>query len=161
MQTIEIVQADLENVDHQRDVVMLIDAYARDPMGNGSPLPIEIQQKLVPGLRNHPTSLVLLAYFVGDPVGIAVCFTGFSTFMAKPLINIHDLAVLDGYRGHGVGKLLLEAVEEQARARGCCKVTLEVLENNQRAKGLYESVGFGCVQYQQAAGSALFMAKSL
>jgi len=44
-------------------------------------------------------------------------------------------------RGRGVGRALLAAVEERARARGCCTITLEVLEGNTRARALYASCG--------------------
>jgi len=89
-----------------------------------------------------PTALVLLALVDGSPVGIAVCFFGFSTFRAQPLLNIHDLAVLPDWRGKGIGKALLAAAEERARKRGCCKLTLEVQETNRRALALYETFGF-------------------
>ena len=39
--------------------------------------------------------------FIDKPVGLATTFEGFSTFAAKPLINIHDIAVLPDYRGRG------------------------------------------------------------
>ena len=133
MEPIEIVEADLDRDDHQRSVLNLIDAYARDPMGNGEPLPSRVKNELIPGLRNHPTTLIFLAWCDGRAVGIAVCFIGFSTFAARPLINIHDLAVLPEGRGNGVGRKLLAAVERKAREMNCCKVTLEVLENNRRA----------------------------
>ena len=112
MEPIEIVEADLDRDDHQRSVLNLIDAYARDPMGNGEPLPSRVKNELIPGLRNHPTTLIFLAWCDGRAVGIAVCFIGFSTFAARPLINIHDLAVLPEGRGNGVGRKLLAALVE-------------------------------------------------
>jgi ribosomal protein S18 acetylase RimI-like enzyme len=86
--------------------------------------------------------LVLLAWASEKPVGVAVCFWGFSTFQGRPLVNVHDLAVLPDQRGKGTGRALLAGVEERARARGCCKLTLEVLDENARARGLYASFGF-------------------
>jgi ribosomal protein S18 acetylase RimI-like enzyme len=159
--TVEIVEADLGLPAHQTAVVEMVDAYAMDPMGNGAPLRPEVKKALVAGLRAHPTTLVFLAWMGPAPVGIAVCFLGFSTFAARPLVNIHDLAVLPAYRGAGIGRLLLAAVERKARALGCCKLTLEVLENNHRARRLYADVGFGQATYQEAAGGALFLAKKL
>jgi ribosomal protein S18 acetylase RimI-like enzyme len=161
MEPIEIVEADLNRDDHQRSVLELIDAYANDPMGNGRPLPAPIKDALIPGLRKHPTTLILLAFCGDQAVGIAVCFIGFSTFAARPLINIHDLAVLPGNRGGGVGKKLLAAVEDRARAMDCCKVTLEVLENNHRALKVYAAAGFARATYTEAAGGALFFSKKL
>jgi ribosomal protein S18 acetylase RimI-like enzyme len=79
----------------------------------------------------------------GEPVGLAVCFTGFSTFAARPLLNLHDLAVAPSHRGKGVGRRLLAAVEDAARAAGCCKVTLEVRTDNLTAQKLYRALGYG------------------
>ena len=157
----EIVEADLTRVEHQRAIVELIDAYARDPMGDGKPLSADVRCALIPGLHAHPTTLIFLAYEGGEPVGIAVCFRGFSTFAARPLINIHDFAVLPTHRGQGIGRRLLEAVERKAREMGCCRLTLEVQENNHGARRVYAAAGFAQAVYQQAAGGALFLSKPL
>ena len=158
---IDVVEADLSVTNHQRDVAALTDAYARDPMGNGAALPPEVLDRLIPALRAHPTTLVFLAYDGAEAIGIATCFLGFSTFHARPLVNVHDLAVLPAHRGQGVARRLLDAVERKARALGCCKLTLEVLENNAPARHLYTSAGFAQATYVEAAGGALFYAKPL
>ena len=136
-------------------------AYAEDVMGNGGPLPAGVLERLVPALRAHPTTIVFLAYANVAPVGIATCFLGFSTFAARPLINVHDLAVLPTHRGRGIGRLLLAAIEEKARRSGCVKVTLEVQENNVRARGVYESIGFSQAVYGPETGGSLFYTKRL
>ena len=161
MLELEVVEADLSRVADQQAVVTLLDAYSRDPMGNGAPLPPDVKGALISGLRELPTTLVFLARLGGVPVGVAVCFRGFSTFAARPLINIHDLAVAPEHRGRGVGRQLLTAVADKGRALGCCKLTLEVLENNRRARKLYEAAGFSQAVYRQEAGGALFMWKPL
>lgn len=158
---ITVVEADLSQPLHQQAVVAMIDAYARDPMGDGAPLDAEVKARLVSGLRAHPTTLIFLAFEREQPVGIAVCFLGFSTFAAKPLVNIHDFAVLATHRGRGISRQLLDAIEAKARALGCCKLTLEVLENNHRARHVYETFGFARYQLQPEAGGALFLAKPL
>src|SRR5580658_5257063 len=112
---IDIVDADLSNPDHAEAIVRELDAYSRDPIANGRGLSPEVKRDLVPGLREHPGALVFLAYRAGRAVGVAVCFLGFSTFAARRLLNIHDLAVEPGERGAGVGGLLLARVEERAR----------------------------------------------
>lgn len=142
MQNLIIVEADLADPRHQEAVLAMVNAYARDPMGNGQDLPESVRQALIPGLRRHPTSLIFLAFDGQEPVGIAVCFLGFSTFAARPLINIHDLAVIPAYRGRGVGRRLLQRVEAKGRELGCCKLTLEVREDNHTAQQLYRRVGF-------------------
>jgi ribosomal protein S18 acetylase RimI-like enzyme len=136
-----ISQADLQDEDDMAAIVALTEAYALDPMGLGEPLPEQISARLPETLRSVPGAIVLLARWSGKPVGIATCFTGFSTFMATPLINIHDIAVLPEVRSKGVGSALLKAVEAAAREMGCGKVTLEVREDN-AARRVYERAGF-------------------
>ncbi|MFM8408959.1 MAG: N-acetyltransferase family protein [Alphaproteobacteria bacterium] len=123
-------------------VVRLVDGYASESAHGGRPLPDDVRRALVPGLAAHPTSLVLLAWRGDEPVGVAVCFRGFSTWSARPLLNLHDLAVSPAHRRAGVGRRLLAAVEERARELGCCRITLEVRGDNRVAQGLYRSVGF-------------------
>ncbi len=161
VRNIEIVEADLDREDHQRAVLELVNAYAQDPMGAGQSLPAENLRRLIPGLREHPTTLIFLAYDEQRPIGIAVCFVGFSTFAALPLVNIHDLAVLPDFRGRGIGRRLLAEVERKARDLGCCKLTLEVQENNHRARGVYQSSGFTQSVHEAQAGGVLFLSKRL
>lgn len=158
---IDIVEANLACEPHCRDIVLMIDTYASDPMGNGKPLPEAVRRDLIPALRAHPTTVIFLAYHGPRPVGIAVCFRGFSTFAARPLLNIHDLAVAPEYRGRGLGRRLLDAVECKARETGCCRLTLEVQENNGRARRTYEAAGFEQAAYEENAGGALFFWKPL
>lgn len=159
--SISYVQADLDSEEHQDAVLAMVDAYSRDPMGDGAPLPEEIRERLIPGLREHPTTIIFLAYDGETPVGVAVCFLGFSTFAAKPLINLHDVAILPTYRGRGVGRGLLAAVEVKATELGCCKLTLEVLDQNDRALRTYTAAGFKRYSLQPGAGEAIFMSKEL
>ena len=157
----KIVIADLDRKGHQRAVVDLLDVFSRDIMGNSRPMAADVRARLIPGLRAHPTTLILLAFAEGRPVGLAVCFHGFSTFAARPLINIHDFIVLPEARGLGIGRRLLAAVEEKARSQGCCKVTLEVQENNHRARQVYAAAGFRQATYAEAAGGALALTKPI
>jgi GNAT superfamily N-acetyltransferase len=159
--SIDIVEADLENQQHQRDVLALTSAYALDRMGNGGPLPPEVLGRLIAGLKAHPTTLILMAYREGKPVAIATCFRGFSTFYARPLLNIHDFSVLPEHRGQGIGRQLLRAVEQRAKEAGCCRLTLEVQEGNMAARRVYESIGFGPAVYGEGTGSCLFYIKPL
>jgi GNAT superfamily N-acetyltransferase len=139
---VEIVDADFDDAAHCAGIVDVLNSYAADPVGGGEPLAADVRERLVPALRDHPTALVLLAIARGRSVGVAVCFLGFSTFQARPLLNIHDLAVLPDWRGKGVGRGLLAAAEDRARRRGCCRLTLEVQDDNGRALTLYGSFGF-------------------
>jgi ribosomal protein S18 acetylase RimI-like enzyme len=158
---VTIVEADLADAAHARDVVAMTAAYAEDVMADGRALPAEVLGRLVPALREHPTTVVLLAYVAGRAVGIATCFLGFTTFAARPLLNIHDLAVLPEHRGRGVARALLGEAERAARRRGCVKLTLEVGETNGRARRVYEAAGFAQAHAGQEAGDALFYARRL
>jgi|APIni6443716594_1056825.scaffolds.fasta_scaffold748530_1 GNAT superfamily N-acetyltransferase len=157
----EIVEADLDSAEHARDVVALTAAYACDSMGNGGPLAADVMDRLVPALRAHPTTRIFLLYRAGRAVAIATCFLGFSTFQARPLLNIHDFAVLSSERRAGLGKLLMEAVVAKAAELGCCKVTLEVQENNHPARRLYERIGFAQAVYGETTGGSLFYSMQL
>ena len=142
MSGVHVVDADLDEAAHARGVVEILDSYARDPIGGGRPLGPSVRERLIPELRAQSHARILLALDGDRPIGVAVCFLGFSTFAARPLLNLHDLAVLPEHRGRGAGGALLEAVESCARDAGCCKVTLEVREDNGRARELYERAGF-------------------
>ena len=139
---LEIRQADFANSRDADGITTILNSYAIEPVGGGRPLSPEARERVVPALRDHPTALVLLAFAAEEPVGIAVGFFGLSTFRARPLLNIHDLAVLPSHRGKGVGRALLGAAEEHARRRECCRLTLEVLESNLGARALYKRFGF-------------------
>jgi ribosomal protein S18 acetylase RimI-like enzyme len=156
-----VLRADLDSAHHQAAVLEMVEVYARDPVGGGKPLPDSVRTGLIPGLRAHPTTVVFLAFAAGEAVGVAVCFGGFSTFAAKPLLNIHDLAVRPGHRGRGVGRALLSAAQAHAQAAGCCKLTLEVQANNAPAVKAYQGFGFATPSYFEGDGGTLFYSKSL
>lgn len=158
---VEVAEAELTNPDHARGIVEILDSYARDRMGGARPLSQGVRERLVPELAARASALVLLAFARGGPVGAAVCFLGFSTFAARPLLNVHDLAVLPEFRGLGIGRALLEAAESRARQLGCCKLTLEVRGDNRRARSLYESVGFGDFAPGADPTPTLFLEKRL
>ncbi len=153
---ITIREADLADPVEGEGLVEVLDSYARGPGGQNAPLAAEVRARLISGLRAHPTALPLVAVSGSTIVGAAVCVWGYSTFAARPLLNIHDFVVLPEFRGQGIGRQLLDDVEGRARARGCCKVTLEVHESNEGAKRLYRDVGFG-----PWATRTLFVSKQL
>ncbi len=142
VKNVTIVDADLSRGEHQQALLTMLDAYMRDPMEGGEPPSERVKRELVPGLRAHPACYVFLAYRDGSPFGFSICFLGFSTFNARPLINIHDIFVDSSVRGMGIGAMLLERIEAKARELNCCRITLEVREDNRVARGLYRKVGF-------------------
>ena len=155
-----IALADYRDPRDAAAVIALLDAYARDPMGGGAPLGDNVKARLVSDLAANPHAFSLLARLETQAVGLANCFMGYSTFAAAPLVNIHDLAVLPGHRGAGIGKALMAAIEGEALKRGACKITLEVLSGNP-ARHLYAAQGYGDYQLDPATGHALFWQKRL
>jgi GNAT superfamily N-acetyltransferase len=152
--------ADYRDARDAADVVALLDAYARDPMGGSAPLAETTKARLAGDLAANPHAFSLIARLEDEAVGLANCFMGYSTFAAAPLVNIHDLAVLPGHRGAGIGKALMAAIEAEALKRGACKITLEVLSGNP-ARHLYAAQGYGDYQLDPEAGTALFWQKRL
>lgn len=159
--TIHVIRADYQNSDHGRQLLDLLNVYACDPMGGGAPLPSGTRETLLPALQKQPGAFSLIAYSDDAPAGLANCFVGFSTFAAKPLINIHDIVVDPAYRGQGIAKALFREIETIAASMGACKVTLEVLSGNAPAKALYTSLGYGDYALDPETGTALFWQKRL
>lgn len=139
---LEVRPADLTLTADQQATLELLDQYARHPMGMGRPLAEPIRAALVPRLHQHPTTHVLLAWEGATAIGILVAVLGFSTFSARPLLNVHDLFVRREWQGTGVGGRLLREAEAMARRLDCCKLTLEVRSDNFAGKRLYRRVGF-------------------
>lgn len=162
-----VVQADYANLTHADALVRMLDAYAQDPMGGGESLSDFARTHVVAALAARPFAFSVLAFAGGvdddasRAVGLVNCIEGFSTFACRPLINIHDLAVLPGYRGQRIAERMLERVTTIAHARGACKLTLEVLQGNQPARRLYERVGFAKYALDPAIGHAQYLQKWL
>lgn len=158
---LRIVATTLHEPAHAAAFVHLLDAYARDPMGGGKPLSDEVMRALPRRLADHAGFVSFLAFLEDRPVGLINAFEGFSTFAARPLLNIHDIAVLAAHRRQGIGRALLGAVEHAARGRGCCKLTLEVLSANRPAMTVYAREGFAPYELDPAAGQATLLQKWL
>jgi len=158
---IEILPADLNSKTHALALVELLDAYAHDPLGGGQGLASDVKAKLPEELARRPTACVLLAWAEARAVGLLIAFEGFSTFAAKPLLNLHDIYVDPAYRRRGVGKLLLAHAEAIALQRGCCKLTLEVLSGNTTAQAAYREFGFQQYELSPEVGQAMFWEKKL
>jgi ribosomal protein S18 acetylase RimI-like enzyme len=139
----------------------LLDLYARDPAGGGQGLDPALRAPLLAGLAATAGAFSLLAWQDGAAIGLANCFTGFSTFAARPLVNVHDIVVDPAHRGRGVARALFAAIEARARAIGAVRVTLEVLSGNEPARALYRSLGYGDYILDPTKGHALFWQKVL
>jgi len=156
---ITVRRADYQSACDGAALVMLLDAYASDPAGGGHPLSDFARQQLVRELAARPQAYSVLAFDGDAPVGLVNCIEGFSTFACKPLVNVHDVAVLASHRGRGIAEAMLAEAERIATERGAVKMTLEVLSGNAPAVRLYKRIGYAGYQLDPAMGSAQFFQK--
>ncbi|MDQ8022506.1 MAG: GNAT family N-acetyltransferase [Moraxellaceae bacterium] len=158
---LRVARIDLDRKDHVSILLNLLDRYARDIMGGGQALAEDVLASLPERLRAWPGYVGLIAFDDDEAVGLLNAFAGFSTFAARPLLNVHDIMVAPAHRRRGVGQALLAELERIARDLGCCKLTLEVLSNNEPALASYARFGFAPYQLDPQAGQALFLQKWL
>lgn len=84
---------------------------------------------------------VVIGYYHDDPVGFALYFYNFSTFLGKPGIYLEDLFVLEEQRGKGFGKALLTYLAKLAVEKGCGRLEWAVLDWNEPSIEFYKSLG--------------------
>lgn len=161
MSGVSVVRANYADPLHAAALVTLLHAYASDPAGGGEGLSEFARHHLVRELAARPQAYSVLAFDGPQPVGLVNCIEGFSTFACKPLVNVHDVAVLASHRGRRIAEQMLVLAESMARERGAVKMTLEVLSGNAGAVRLYERIGYAGYQLDPAMGSARFLQKWL
>lgn len=84
---------------------------------------------------------VVIARLDDLPVGFAIFFYNFSTFLGKPGLYLEDLFVLPEYRSKGIGKILLVYLAKLAVERGCGRFEWAVLNWNESAIRFYKRLG--------------------
>ena len=89
----------------------------------------------------RPYAEVVFACLDGTPVGFALFFHNFSTFLGKPGIYLEDLFVRPAARGLGVGRQLFAWLARATLERGCARLDWAVLDWNEPAIGFYRSLG--------------------
>jgi GNAT superfamily N-acetyltransferase len=89
----------------------------------------------------RPAAEVLIAEDGGKPVGFALFFENYSTFLAQRGIYLEDLFVIPAARGRGIGKVLLQRLAHLAIERNCGRLEWAVLDWNSPAIGFYRRVG--------------------
>lgn len=90
---------------------------------------------------SRPAAEVLIARQDGRPVGFALFFHNYSTFLAQRGLFLEDLFVDPDARGTGVGRALLSALARIAVERDCGRFEWNVLDWNEPAIGFYRSIG--------------------
>ena len=89
----------------------------------------------------RPAGEVLLAYAGSTPVGFALFFHNFSTFLGRHGLYLEDLFVVPEWRGKGVGKQLLAHIASIAESRNCGRMEWAVLDWNESAIAFYRRMG--------------------
>jgi GNAT superfamily N-acetyltransferase len=87
-----------------------------------------------------PVIHVLIAEWNGEPVGFALYFFNFSTFVGRPGLYLEDLFVRPAQRAHGIGRALLRALARIAEQRNCGRMVWAVLDWNEPALRFYKSL---------------------
>lgn len=126
----------------QQALFTLMNAYMMDKMGIEEELSSEHFKQILIGLQQQCNYRGIVVTKDDEAVGLANCFVNFSTFKAKPLLNIHDFIILPKYRELGIGRYLMQSVKQFSKANKHCKITLEVREDNTIAQSLYQSECF-------------------
>jgi GNAT superfamily N-acetyltransferase len=90
---------------------------------------------------SSPQAEAILVLEDNTPVGFALFFSNYSTFLGKAGIHLEDLFVLETHRGRGHGKALLERMQAIAQERGAGRLEWNVLDWNQPAIDFYQSMG--------------------
>jgi GNAT superfamily N-acetyltransferase len=134
---ISIVKVDGRNADLLAQLITGLAAYEHlEP-----PTP-EALSRLKRDLGSeHPYLVAHLAMVDGTPAGYACYYFTYSTFLARPTLFLEDIFVLDQYRRHGVGSMLLEFCVAEAQKRECGRMEWNVLDWNADAINFYESTG--------------------
>ena len=140
MNTAEIFEIRPGRVDDVRVILQLI----RD-LATYERAPDEVsatEEQLIEVLfGERPTAEVLLALEGETPVGFAVYFYNFSTWLGRPGLYLEDLFVRPEKRGKGYGRALLVALAKIARDRGCGRMEWAVLDWNEPAIKFYRALG--------------------
>ncbi len=90
---------------------------------------------------SSPIAHVFLAYENETPIGFALYFYNFSTFVGKPGVYLEDLYVREPFRGRGYGKALLEKLIQKAKEKDCGRIEWSVLNWNKPAIDFYKKMG--------------------
>ncbi|MBT3204951.1 MAG: GNAT family N-acetyltransferase [Gammaproteobacteria bacterium] len=158
---IQIKRADLADPKQAEAIVELLNEYANHPMGGSEALTEFTCNNLISSLKLRKECAIFLAYDGDNAIGLCNCFEAFSTFACKPLLNIHDLFVVEAYRKQGIARQMMQQAEQLAKDNGCCKLTLEVLSKNEAAQKSYLASGYKPYQLGDEFGSAEFWQKYL
>jgi GNAT superfamily N-acetyltransferase len=133
----EIRPARVEDVPVILELIRDLATYERAPQEV-----VATEEQLVDVLfGKHPAAEVLLGFEGELPVGFALFFHNFSTWLGRPGLYLEDLFVKPEKRGKGYGRALLVELAKIARDRGCGRMEWAVLDWNEPATKFYHGLG--------------------
>ena len=136
------IKLDIQNEEHCKALVTLLNYYMEDEMGAGETMPESLGPQIIKGLKTHSAYLGFLVKQDQRYVALANCNLNYSNWQARFLINIHDLIVSPEFRGQGIGEFLLNGIEGYGKDMGYCKLNLEGNNDNHKAQRLYKRAGY-------------------
>ena len=133
-----IVPATENDIPLIRELILELAEYERARPGEAPVTERDVAETL---FGERPAAEVLLAYLGEEPVGFALFFHNYSTWLGKRGIYLEDLFVRPSARKHGVGYALLREVARIALERACGRVDWAVLNWNELAISFYKQIG--------------------
>jgi GNAT superfamily N-acetyltransferase len=126
-----------------------------------SPPDADLAAAIMPVFSDPHAEVLIAEDGDGTPLAYTHLRYYYSVWTAAPECFIEDLFVVESHRDRGVGRRVLAAVFERARARGCHRARLDTNEQNHRGVHLYESLGFACTRDSYDGGRQLYYTKNL
>lgn len=121
-----------------RQLILELAEYERAKPGEA---PVTEQDLAMTLFGDDPAAEVLIAYVGDEPVGFALFFHNYSTWLGRRGIYLEDLFVRPSARKHGVGFALLREIARIAVDRDCGRVDWSVLTWNELAISFYKRIG--------------------
>lgn len=126
----------------------LAEAFYADGDAVDHPVPPEHAARTFDALMDHtPYVDAFLAEEEGTPMGFALLAITWSNEAGGLTVWVEELLVLEGARGKGVGRALMDTVQKAYPKAS--RFRLEVTQNNARAIQLYETIGYKNLAYDQ------------
>jgi GNAT superfamily N-acetyltransferase len=130
-------RASRDDADTLLELIQALAEYERlDPPG-----PDARARLIEHGFGPCPKFDAYLAEWKSAPVGYAITFEAYSTFLAQPTLYIEDLFVRPEFRRQGIGTALLRFLAAEAVERGCGRMEWTVLDWNEMAQSVYRRIG--------------------
>lgn len=153
-------KAQLHNKNDAKTIVELLNSFSL-ASPDKKPLDNSIKNTIIQNLIEYNNSIIYFAELNNEPIGIAVCFKGYSTFLNSILLNIHDFYVKDEFQNQGVGSKFLDFIDVEAEKQGFSRITLETSERNERAVKVYTRKGYIGSSHESPYGVMYAMSKDL